>query len=215
MSMMGFVLDENESGPLQDYFWLAVSETFSLTEAQIEAFEIVRETIHGIQEDFSQAEIRDIMEQAMTTAIENALADGAITQEQADRLQVRLGQLEGVTPAIPLNGKGIYLRGFSNGLKLGRQMVTNHEYLDAAIADILDISVEDLQKMKTDEGYNLKAYAEEQGLCEDELSALRKHIFTKAINAALEDGAITQEHADWILEHLENKEGRGGWINQP
>lgn len=212
--MMGFGLDKDEAGPLHDYLWPALAEAFGLTDEQIEAFEIVRETLQGIRADLTQEEIRDTMKQAMTAAIENALADGAITDEQAEAWLERLEQVDG----MPFGGRGRvgnFRQGFANGMKVERQMMFNHEYLDAAIADALDMTVEELAEIKTENGFNLKTYADEQGLSEEEFTALHSEIFTNAVNMALDDGAITQEQADWVLEHLENFEGRGLWFGQP
>ena len=207
--MMGFGLDAGEQGPLHEYLWPAIVDAFGLTDEQATAFEIVRETMQGIRSDFSQEETHDAMKQATTTAIENALADGAITEEQAERWLERLEQSEGIAPKMPGGGRSradSYRQGFSKGVKFGRQMIINHEYLDAAIADALDISVEELEALRTEEGFHWKVYAEEQGLSEDEIVAMHTEIVTNAVNAALEDGAITQEQADQILERLENFE---------
>jgi hypothetical protein len=216
--MMGFGLDEGQPGPLHDYVWPAIADAFGLSVEQVEAFEIVRETMQGIRTDLSQEEIRDAMQQAMTTGIEDALADGAITEEQAEQWLERLEQMEGLAPGMPFGGRGkagSYRQGFSNGFNVGRQMMINHEYLDAAIAEMLEMSVEDFQEMRAEEGFNWVSYAEEQGLTNEEMNALRIDIFTNAINAALEDGAITQDQADWAFERLETLEDRGTWFGLP
>lgn len=215
--MMGFGLEEGETGPLHDYLWPAIANAFGLTDEQVEAFEIARETLQGIRADLSQEEIRDAMRQAMTTAIENALADGAITEEQAEQWLEHLEQMQGI-PGTPFGGRirpGSFRQGFMKGLNFGRQMVLNHEYMDAALAEALDISVEELAEMRAEGGFNLKDYAEEMGLSDEEVVALHAEIFTNAINAALEDGAITQEQADLLLQRLENFQDRGDWFVQP
>jgi hypothetical protein len=204
--MMGFGLAESETGPLHDYLWAAIADAFGLTEEQIEAFEIARETVQGIRADLSQDEIRDAMQQAITTAIQDALEDGAITEAQAEQWLERLDQLQGF-PGTSLGRRaqpGSFRQGFVKGLNIGRQMVLNYEYLDAALAQVLDISVEELAEMRAEGGFNLKDYAEEMGLSHEETMVLHAEIFTNAVNAALEDGAITQEQADWLLQRLEN-----------
>ncbi len=205
--MLGFGLDEGQAGALHEYLWPALVEAFGLTAEQADAFEIARETMQGIRSDFSQEETRAAMEQAMTAAIENALADGAITEEQAAQWLERQEQMEGLAPQMPFGRRakdGDYRQGFSNGVRFGRQMMVNHEYMDAAIAEALEISVEELQEMRLEDGFSWKAYAEEQGLSEEEIAALHAEILTNAVIAALADGAITQEQADQIIERLEN-----------
>jgi hypothetical protein len=216
---LGFGLGEDSPGLLHDYLWPAVAEAFDLSDEQIEAFEIVRDTTQGIRADLSQEEIRAAMQEAMTTAIENALADDAITEEQAERWLERLEQMEGLAPGMPFRGGhgrgGNFRQGFSTGVKVGRQMMFNHEYLDAAIAEALDISVEELEELRAEDGFSWQAYAEELDLSDEEFQALQVEVFTNAVTAALEDGAITQEQADWILERLETFEATGGWFGQP
>jgi len=212
--LMGLRLDGGETGLLYDYLWPAMTEVFGFTNEQIDAFEIVRETVRGIRENLTEDEIRANMTQAMTVAIENAQTDGAITEEQAEAWLVRFENMEEMS--LRRRGKvGNFRLGFSRGLEFGRQMIVNHEYLDAAIVEMLEVSEEDLQEMKTEQGFDLKAYADDQGLSEDEFNALRIEILTDAVNLALEDGGITLEKANWVLEHLENIEDCCSWFDQP
>jgi len=69
------------------------------------------------------------------------------------------------------------------------------------MADVLGVSIEELQEMK-EEGLNMRDYAEENDLSNEELAELMKDVHTSAINAALEDGAITQEQADFMLSTI-------------
>ena len=129
---------------------------------------------------------------AFTNAVQAALDDGAITQEEADQLLERLEQrAEGRFPGPLPENRGELL----------------HEYMEPALANALGVSVEELQAMK-DDGLNLKDYADEQGWTDEELKEFVVDAFTEAVNAALEDDAITQEQADWLLEKLEDSDGR-------
>ncbi len=222
--MMGFAPAEGQEGPLHDYVFPAMAEAFGLTDEQIEAFEIARETMQSIRADLSQDEIRAATQQAFTAAIENALADGAITEEQAEQWLGRLDQMGDRAPGMRMPGNdildrrskaGSYRHGFITGFRLSRQMMLNHEYMDAAIADALDISVEELDELRAADDFSWQTYAAEQGLSDEEISAMRTEIFTNAVSAALEDGSITQEQADWVLERLENLEASGGWFGRP
>jgi len=132
------------------------------------------------------------MESAITNAVEAALEDGAITQEEAERMLERMEQ----------RGE----RRFPGPLPENRGELL-HEYMEPALADALGISVEEFQSMKED-GLNLKDYADEQGWTDEQLKDIVSSAFTDAINAALEDDAITQEQADWLFENLEKSDGR-------
>jgi hypothetical protein len=211
-------IDWYENEVLREYLWPAIAEAFGLTDEQAEAFKIVWETKQGFREELTQEEIHATMEKAMSSAIDNALADGAITEEQAEFWRERVEQMENLTPGNLYRqrvGTNIFRRGFFNGVRFGRQMLINQQYLDDAIADAFGITIDEVQKLKSDQGLNLKIYAEAQGLSEDEFAALRKEIFTDAVNAALEDGAITGKQASWVLENMENTQGRGTWLGQP
>jgi hypothetical protein len=180
--------------PLHEYLFPAMAEAFGLTEAQIEAFQVARETVQGIKDDLSAEEIHETMQQALTNAIDAALEEGAITQEEADQMIERMEQM----------GE----RGFPGGFPLDTERSELlHEYMDPALADALGISIEELQAMKED-GLNLKDYADEQGWSNEDLKDFMTGVYTEAINAALEDGAITQDQADRLLERLENYDGR-------
>lgn len=210
--MMGFGLEDGEEDPLHNYLWPAIVDAFGLTDEQVDAFALVRETMQGIRSDFSQEETRDAFKHAMITAIDNALAEGAISEDQAAQWLERMEQGEDRPPNMPFGGRGQadgYRKGFANGMKFGRQMVLNHEYIDAAIAEALDVTVDKLQEMRTEDGFSWKVYVEEQGLSEDEIAAMHFEVLTNAVNAALEDDAITQDQADQILERLENSGARG------
>jgi hypothetical protein len=156
----------------------------------------------------------------MTNAIENVLEDGAITAEQADQWLARLEQIGERAPGIfspgsnPRGRMQSYRKGFATGFRLSRQMMLNHEYIDAALVESLDISVGELQEMRAEEGLTWQTYVEENGFGVDELAALRIEVITNAVEADLADGAITQEQADWLLERMQNFEEYPGWFGQ-
>lgn len=199
----------DDNGPLHEYLFPAMAKAFGLTEAQVEAFQVVRDTVQGIKDDLSADEVRDTLQQAYNNAIDAALEDVAITQEEADQLRARVDQmvdrrLPGGFPLDPSRGELL------------------HEYMEPALADALGVSVEELQAMKED-GLNLKDYADEQGWSDEELKDFIAGVYKDAIDAALKDEAITQNQADKLLEQLENFDGRlpfgmprgpRGWWNQ-
>jgi hypothetical protein len=189
-------------GVLHEYMFPEMAKAFSLSDDQVDAFQEIKETIQGIKENNTVEEIREMMRDAFTSAIDAALADDAITPEKADQMLERMEQMG------QRNFADFYGRGIHGGTPLeGREGGILQKYMEAALADALGVSVGELQAMKED-GLNLKEYAEEQGLTDEELRDLMVEVNTNAINAALEDGAITQEQADWMLDALENSGGR-------
>ncbi len=122
-------------------------------------------------------------ETAKATLIQQAVAEGELTQEQADAI---------------LSGEGLRSLG----------PIVDKAAMQATIAGALGLSVEELEAMKA-EGKRLPQIAEEQGV---EMSAVQEAVkaaHAAAIQQAVEDGTITQEQADWLLEHG-GKRGPGG-----
>ena len=75
-----------------------------------------------------------------------------------------------------------------------------HDYVFQAVAESLSLSVDELEARLSD-GQDLSAIAHEQGMAEDELSALLEGARTSALAAAVEGGVLTQEQADWMAQH--------------
>jgi len=160
----------------------------------------------------SADELQAAVEEAGAAALENAIAEGKLTQEQGDALLAR-----------GLNGRFGMLggrMGFANGF----------EHL-TFLADALDISVEELQSAFEDAqaaGISaavengkltqeqadmmsamqaLKEFVDPQALFEDvtgmsteQFHEARQAAFQEAVQSAVEAGVITQEQADQILE---------------
>jgi len=72
-----------------------------------------------------------------------------------------------------------------------------HSYMSEAIADALGMTVEELEASH-ETGEHFRDLAEAQGLDTDELFTLVEEARTSALEAALEDGAITQEAFDFM-----------------
>jgi hypothetical protein len=75
-----------------------------------------------------------------------------------------------------------------------------------AVAGVLDMSTDELSAA-LEGGKTLQELADEAGVdmqeIRDALSAVREESMRERIAQALEDGSITQEHADWLLEGLD------------
>jgi hypothetical protein len=192
-------------GLLGDYMFPAIAEVFGLTDDQIVAFDKVRETMQDIRDEFSSDEIHERMSEAFTSAAGNALDDEVITQDQYNQMLERYEQM-GDHAFGPMGGRGMRggfgLEGFPSR---GDGFI--QEYLDIALAEVLNVSLDELQAMK-EEGLNLKDYADENDLTFEELGELMKEVHSKAVQAAFDDGAITEDQYNTMLERLENSDGR-------
>ena len=92
------------------------------------------------------------------------------------------------------------------GMGCGNGRFLEHrEQMNEIIADALGITVEELQAAQAD-GKNLPALAEELGVDITVVQEALKIARVEALEQAVEDGTITQEEADAVLERLDQKE---------
>ena len=71
-----------------------------------------------------------------------------------------------------------------------------HEIMLAAFADVLGLSVEELEA-RHDAGETMFEIAEAQGITPEEFSALMPGTRSVALDQAVAEGLLTQEQADW------------------
>lgn len=108
---------------------------------------------------------------------------------------------EATPPAPPFGGHG-------PGGRFGGQEGPLHDVMEAAIADALGISVEDLQAARA-EGKTAWDIAQEQGLSQEAFAALMSDARKAALEQAVADGLITQEQADAIQAHWDQMAAQG------
>lgn len=103
------------------------------------------------------------------------------------------------------------------GPALGRGMGAGSGLMAEAVADVLDMTPEEICEARA-EGQTLADLAAQQGVSTDELVQAIVAAKQAAIEQALADGRLTQEQADWMLERaeemaelqIENASGLGG-----
>jgi hypothetical protein len=75
-----------------------------------------------------------------------------------------------------------------------------HEYMLQAVADSFGLPAADLEASLA-EGKTLVEVGEAQGVAEADLEGLLGVAWSNALAAAVEDGALSQEQAEWMQEH--------------
>jgi hypothetical protein len=85
---------DGEYGPLHDAMIAAMAEAFGMTPEEIQAAHDAGKTMWDIAEEqgLSADEFQALMIEARTKALEQAVAGGLITQEQADWMLSRMNQ---------------------------------------------------------------------------------------------------------------------------
>ena len=84
---------DGEEGPLHDLMHDAIAEGLGLTRTELDSRIAAGETPYEIAEaeGLTQAEFFQVMTEARQTALEEAVAQGLLTQEQADWMLDRMG----------------------------------------------------------------------------------------------------------------------------
>ena len=122
------------------------------------------------------------------------LAGATITFAQGPTLPDRLGfGSEGGRPAWPGPGRGPGFR--------------NNETLNAAIAELLEMSVKDLEEAFAG-GETIRTLVEESGLDMAEVQTALQAARAEMLQQAVADGSITQEQAERMLNHLSVRRNR-------
>lgn len=100
--MAGYGMGWNgEEGPMHEAMVAAVAEALGLTPEEIETRHDAGETLWEIAEaeGLSAEEIQDLMSSTHDAALEDAVANGDLTQEQADWMDAHMEQMwEGGSP---------------------------------------------------------------------------------------------------------------------
>lgn len=83
-----------------------------------------------------------------------------------------------------------------------------HTYMLSALAAELGLTEEDLQA-RLDAGATMWQIALDQGLTEEQVVELMDRAHDAALEAAVAAGALTQEQADWMEEHMDAMQATG------
>jgi len=100
-------------------------------------------------------------------------------------------------------GNGFGSGGMMGGQRIGRGAGIMHDYMIAAFADAVGLTVEEVDT-RLAKGETFKEIAIAQGKVEADLSALAEQVRKAALDKAVADGIITQTQAGRMLERMDN-----------
>lgn len=156
-------------------------------------YERFRQALAGIL-GISVEEYDSAVEQAQGQVIDEALAEGWLTQDQADRMLERMAQ----GPGFGMEGMG----GFMG--RPGRGMGGGGVNLISVAADALGMSQDDLLAA-LQEGQTISDIASEQGVDPQTIADAYLAQLTENLNQAVEEGRLTQNQADWMLQQEQER----------
>ena len=186
----------------QDAMKAVVAQTLGLSVADLDAAKEAGKHLPQLAEEqgVDMETVKAAMKAEATRQVNQAVADGTITQAQADRILRRIENGRG-----PGHGPGC---GGRHGDRQGGPEFMDQDAMKAVVAQTLGLSVADLDAAK-EAGKHLPQLAEEQGVDMETVKAAMKAEATRQVNQAVADGTITQAQADRILRRIENGPGPG------
>ncbi|MEM7533305.1 MAG: hypothetical protein AAF639_14075 [Chloroflexota bacterium] len=147
----------------------------------------------------TKEEFKAAMQPGLIAEVNEAVADGDLTQEQADVIIERIE-----------SGEFGHGRHGKRGHRGGPAFLERGEHKEI-VAGVLGMTVEELETAK-EADTSMAELIESAGLTEEEFKAAMQTAVIEAVNQAVADGEITQEQADRIIERIESGDGfgRGG-----
>jgi hypothetical protein len=181
-------------GKMQEYMLPALAQAFGMTEDELQARFQAGDTLWTIAEEqgLSVEQFSDTMLEARNAALDQMVADGIITQTQADLMKENMTEMweEGYGPGM-MGGRGA---GNGEGLL--------HDAMVAGFAGALGLTVDDIEARLT-AGETMYQIAASTGLTAEQWNDLVVQVRADVINQAIADGTITQAQADWMLERMQ------------
>lgn len=113
------------------------------------------------------------------------------------------------TPIFPgygpgtMGGRGGMMGGFQSG-----SFGPMHVYMVEAYAQALGITEEELQDRLAG-GENMWQIASSLGFSEEAIPGLMIAAHTQALNKAVEDGVLTRQQADWMIQRMAQMQAQG------
>ncbi|MFC1936148.1 hypothetical protein ACFLYP_00625 [Chloroflexota bacterium] len=183
-----------EDNPIRDLMTEAIAEALGLTADELQARFENGERLEDIAAEagIEGEALAAMMEEAHQAALAAAVEQGLITEEEAQQFQQG-----GFGQGGPQGNGGIG----------GDQPLA--EYMEAAIAEALGISAEELAA-RIEAGERLPDIAADLGIVEGDLGELMEGARLAALDQALADGAITQEQYDQFQEFDGQRRGGPG-----
>ncbi|MFC2054659.1 hypothetical protein ACFLV7_10275, partial [Chloroflexota bacterium] len=172
-----------------------LADVLGISVEQLEEAFADGETIHMLVDELGLdiTDVKTALQAARADLIQQAVADGSITQEQADRMLDRQSKQNGFGRA----GKGRF------GLKDKDGTVWQ-----TTLAEVLGISVEQIEEALAD-GETIRTLVDELGLNITDVKTALQAARAEMLQQAVAEGKITQEQADRMLNHLRVRRYRG------
>jgi len=187
----------NGQEDIADFLGMTVEELQAAREEGKTVADLLEEK--GLTEEDLQAALQTAREEALAQAV----ADGKMTQEQADELLQKMAEREGQgfpaeRPDRPADGE--------RPLGAGSQGDDGHL---TVFADLLGMTVDEIKAAIQDEGQTLQSLLDSKGITEEAVQTAMQEAMQARLQQAVADGSITQEQADNMLQRMQDGSASG------
>ena len=156
-----------------------------------------------------QAKLEGAIKDAAGQTVDQAVQNGDLGKNQADRIKQRIQNGPGVLGGFGFGpGRG---RGPRGGLPLAADL--RAPVVQQALADKLGLSVQDLQTQLRS-GKSLGDLAKEKNVSEQTLKDAAYGALKTRIDQAVQNKQLTQQQADNILQRAQQQIQQGNWLSQ-
>ncbi|MCJ7624794.1 MAG: hypothetical protein MUO76_14935 [Anaerolineaceae bacterium] len=138
----------------------------------------------ALEQGISEEDFKGMMDEIRDEAIDKALAEELITEEQAELMRADGGVRQFFRPSQ------------------GERDLVFMPQVHAMLAEDLGLTVEELQDAIVNGG-TLLDIALAQGMSEEDFAAMRTEVYEEVLDNAVAEGTITEEQAAQIRERLE------------
>lgn len=178
-----------------------VAQALGLTEAELDAAHEAGTKLEDLAatQGVTFASVQAAAKAAAIAQINQAVADGKITQTMADEMIAFVNNSDFPLPHPGQGGPGQDRPGPDDGLR----DLLDHAAIKAVVAETLGITVEELEAAH-DAHTRLEELAAAHGVTIEAVQAAAKAAAVTQINQAVTDGKITQAQADRFIERINN-----------
>lgn len=182
-------------GTVHNYAEEALAAKLDMTLEDLEKEEAAGKNLYQIALDhgITEANVDALLTEVHKTALEKAVAEGVLTQAQADTM---LQNMQGNWKTMGGFGRGGMMMG-------GRGNSAIHTYVEEALAAKLGITVDALEAEKA-AGKTPYQIALAHGIAEADIATVFSEVHKTALTKAVAEGVLTQEQADAMLQHMQD-----------
>jgi len=178
-----------------------VADFLGMTVEELQAAHEEGKTIADLLEEkgISQEDFQAAIKADRVKSLNQAVADGKLTQEQADNILQNMEEraAEGFPPQF--EGRPM------NGARPAMDRQADGEGRFSIFTDLLGMSIDEIKEALQDGGQTIKDLLAGKGISDEDVQSAMQEAQQKRLQQAVEEGTLTQEQADEMLNRMQKR----------